>query len=223
MQEAIRVWGVGTLRTFRVHWMLHELGLEYETRPVQSRTGETQTPEFLALNPRGKIPVLEHGDLVLAESAAIAHYLAERLGAERELVPAPGTRARALHDQWCFFVATELDATSLYVVRRHRDLPQIYGEAPAAIESSLAYFRRQLSVVESELGDGREWLDGERFRVADVLLTSCLDWAVFYGETLPPALAGYQKRMRERSAYARAAEINYPPEVLAALRRGRGR
>ena len=112
------VWGIGTARTLRVHWILHELGLPYDTRAIQSRTGETQTEEYLALNPRGKIPTLVEDDLVLAESGAIAAYLADAHAPGR-FAPPPGTRERAVHDQWCVFVLMELDATSLYVVRRH--------------------------------------------------------------------------------------------------------
>ena len=57
-ENTLEVWGVGTTRTLRVHWMLHELGIDYETHRIQSRTGETQTAEYLALNPKGKIPTL---------------------------------------------------------------------------------------------------------------------------------------------------------------------
>ena len=60
--EPIVVWGVGTPRTMRAHWVLQELALPYETRAIGSRTGETQSDDFLALNPRGKIPVLQLGD-----------------------------------------------------------------------------------------------------------------------------------------------------------------
>ena len=127
------LWGVATLRTFRAHWALAELGLPYETRPVRSRSGETQTPEYLAeVNPRGKIPVLVEDGLCIAESGAILNYLADRYGSDRGFAPRPGSPERAIHDQWCFFAATELDATSLYILRRHDDLKEIYGAAPVA-------------------------------------------------------------------------------------------
>ena len=71
------LWGAATARTLRAHWMLHELGLDYETRPIGSRTGETATAEFTQLNPRQKIPLLQDGEVTLAESAAIVTYLAE--------------------------------------------------------------------------------------------------------------------------------------------------
>jgi glutathione S-transferase len=197
--------------------MLQEAGLEYEVRPVQSRTGETQTEEFRRLNPREKIPVLQHGDLVLAESAAIVSYLAGTFGVERGLIPRAGSRERALYDQWCFFVMTELDAHTLYVLRRHVDLAALYGEAPNAVSAARAYFQKQVAVAGAELADGRSFLLGETFSGADILLGSCLDWAVFYGEPLSAGLEAYRIRLGARDAYRRAYAANFPPEVMQAL------
>ena len=216
MDSTPTVWGVGTPRTFRVHWMLHELGLDYETRPIQPRTGETRTPEYLALDPRGKIPVWQDGDFVLSESGAITAWLADHHAPGR-FAPAPGTRERAVHDQWCHFVLMELDATSLYVVRRHGDLAAIYGEAPRAISSSLDYFRKLAGVAEAQVARTGALLLGPELQVADILLTSCLSWAGFVGVTLPPALAAYRERAIDRAAYRAAMAINFPPEVLEAL------
>ena len=77
MQGAPRLtlWGVGTSRTIRAHWAMAELGLPYETRAIGARTGETQTAEYTALNPRQKIPLLQDGDFCIGESAAIVAYL----------------------------------------------------------------------------------------------------------------------------------------------------
>src|SRR5712664_4604091 len=77
MANDLTLWGAGTSRTMRAHWMLLELGLDYQFHPIGSRTGETQTNEFKRLNPRHKIPVLQHGSFVLTESAAIIQYLSE--------------------------------------------------------------------------------------------------------------------------------------------------
>ena len=77
MSHDLTLLGVGTSRTMRAHWMLLELGLDYESRPIQSRSGETLTDEFRRLNPRHKIPVLQHKSFVLSESAAIVQYLSE--------------------------------------------------------------------------------------------------------------------------------------------------
>ena len=70
------LWGIGSARAFRVHWALHELGLDYETKPVRTRTAAMETPEFQAVSPRTKIPVFQDGDLKLFESCAIVTYLA---------------------------------------------------------------------------------------------------------------------------------------------------
>ena len=75
--EARRIlWGAGTPRTMRAHWILQEVGLEYERRRVGSRTGETQTDEFTRINPSQKIlPVVQDGEFTLTESAAIVTYV----------------------------------------------------------------------------------------------------------------------------------------------------
>lgn len=218
MPADLVVHGVGTSRTFRVHWMLHELGLAYQTLPVQSRSGETETPAFHALNPRGKIPVLVHGGLVLAESAAIVFHLADRFGAGQGWLPPAGSDERSVHDQWCFFVMMELDAHTLYVVRRHEGLAHLYGGAPVAVQAARDYFRRQAGVAEQELSDDRPFLLGEAPTCADVLLGTCLDWARFIGEELAPGLEAYRQRLAGRPAYAAAFAENFPPAVLQAMR-----
>jgi glutathione S-transferase len=145
------LWGVGTSRTLRAHWALRELGLAYQCRPILPRTGETKTDEFTALNPRQKIPLLRDGDFTIAESPAIAAYLSDTYGnAQTALIPA-APRERATWLEWCFYVMTELDATSLYVMRRHGALQHIYGEAPTALEGAASYFATQLRHAEQAL------------------------------------------------------------------------
>ncbi len=203
------LWGCSTSRTLRAHWALAELGLDYEHRPIGPRTGETQREEFTRLNPRQKIPLLQDGELALAESAAIVNYLAETYGEPVGLIPAAGTEARARYDQWAFFVMMELDAHTLYVIRKHRDLAYLYGEAPAAIQTASEGFAKQSAVAELELADGREFLLGDRFTGVDILLGSCLDWAVAYGEPIGERLAAYRDRLNLRPAYVRAAQANF--------------
>jgi glutathione S-transferase len=108
----LTLWGVGTSRTIRPHWAMHELGLVYETRPIGPRTGETKTAEYTKLNPRQKIPLLQDGDFCIGESAAIVAYLSRTYStAERSLIP-EATREFAAWLEWCFFVVAELDSTS---------------------------------------------------------------------------------------------------------------
>jgi glutathione S-transferase len=105
-----RLWGIGTARTFRPHWLLAELGLDYETKEIMTRTDTMDAPEFRALSQRGKIPLFEDGDLMIGEPAAIMLYLADRYRDEGKFSPEPGTKDRARHDELCFFIMTEMDA-----------------------------------------------------------------------------------------------------------------
>ncbi len=208
------LWGGGTTRTIRPHWVLQELNLKYEKRLVGSRTGETQTAQFRRLNPRGKIPVLQDGGLVLAESAAIINYLVENYGPGSCLVPCPGTPERGLYDQWCFFIMTELDAHTLYILRRHDDLHYLYGRSPNAVQAAKEGFARQISVVTEELRTGGPYLLGKMFTCADVLLTTCLTWARYCKIPLAPELCDYVADLTARPAYRRAAEVNGGPVGL---------
>ena len=211
------LWGVGSARALRAHWTLIELGLAYRREPIQSRSGETETPEYRRLNPRGKIPLLQDGGLVLSESAAIVHYLAETYGGGR-LIP-DGRAARAKYFEWVSFISMELDATTLYVLRRHEALPAIYGEAPTANAAARGYFDRMIKAAAAELADGRPWLLGSELSGADFLMTTCLDWALAYDAPLPEPWLAYHERTTALPSYARAVRANAvpresrPPEV----------
>ena len=209
LEVSLILWGNGASRANAVHWMLHELGLDYEKRLIGSRTGETQTPEFLCLNPAGKIPVLEDGDLLLTESAAINTYLALNYPTETSLVPL-GPRQRAKYDQWCFFAMTELDAQSLYIVHKHTTLSYVYGEAPTAVEAAKQTFVRQAGVMSLAFDDGRSWIMGDEFSAADILLTNCLAWGHRYGLEISARLLEYLDRSTNRDAYKAARTAANP-------------
>jgi glutathione S-transferase len=210
------LWGVGTSRTIRAHWALQELDLDYEIRAIQPRTGETQTPEFTALSARQKIPLLEDNGIVLTESAAIVTYLSDAYGQpHNRLLPTEG-RERAKCMEWCFFVISELDATSLYVMRRHGDLRHIYGEAPLANEAAAAYFQKQMRAVERALDGDQQYILGNDFSAADILLSTCVTWAIRYKVPVSDAVVAYNRRVTAREAYTRALEINTPPATNGA-------
>ena len=212
-----RVWGIGTPRTLRVHWMLAELGLEYETKDILPRGDAMNSPEFKALSERGKIPLFEDGALMIGESAAIVLYLSDRYRDRAVLVPPPGTDARARHAELCFFVMTEMDAL-LYVLRRHEGpLTAVYGESEVACDAARAYFLRSAGELERRLADGRPHLVGDIFCVADLLLKTCLDWARSAGIQLPDSLDSYSQAIAERPAYVTAMSINFTPAAMAAL------
>ena len=202
------LWGVGSSRALRAHWALVFLGLEYETRAILTRTPAMETPEYRAVNPRGKIPTLIDGDLTVTESPAIVAYLAERYSTpERRLIP-EGIEQRAFYFEWMSFISMELDATSLYVLRRHEGLPEIYGPAPEACVAARAYFERMIKAAALRLDDGRRFLLGEAFFGVDILMTSCLDLAVNYGFELPEAFAAYRARIDDEPSTILAHRAN---------------
>ena len=192
--------------------MLWELGLEYECHPIQSRTGETHTDEFKRLNPRHKIPVLRHGSFVLTESAAIIQYLSEAFPNSPAVYMPTDAESRARLHEWCYFIMSELDAGSLYVVRRHDGLKHIYGEAPIAVESAKDYFLHNLAVMATRVGGNNTYLLGDRLSVADILLVTCLDWAVSCGIALPETVSRYRQRVALRPAYQAALKKNFPQD-----------
>ena len=204
----IEFWGAGTMRTFRPLWVAEELGLEYTLHGIGPRTGETQTLRYTQLNPKQKVPYMTDGRFGLSESVAISRYLIERYGT-LDTMRLPSTiEDRAREDEWVSYVYGELDETSLYVMRRHGDLGGIYGDAPAALASARVYAEKHLDVAAQFLS-GKDFLLGERLGLADVMLVSCLDWAVHYGFDLADSLLAYQAVHHARDAYRRALEANY--------------
>ncbi len=188
--------------------MCHEVAVDYEPKLIGSRSGATNTPQFQALNAKEKIPVLVDGDFVLTESAAIVTYLADRYGEPGMFTPLPGTQDRAHYDQWLSFVKMELDAHTLYVIRKHRDLADLYGAAPAAIDAAIEGFHKQVAVATTHLRH-RDYLVGNHFTGADLMLASVLQWAHVYGLTLDPRLDDYRLAQNQRPAYLAAAKLNF--------------
>jgi glutathione S-transferase len=135
-------------------------------------------------------------------------YLAERYAQDRaSLVPADSsTRAHWLESS--FFIMTELDATSLYVMRRHQGLRHIYGDAPAAVASAEAYFLKQLGYVDRVLSSGSRYLLGTEFTTADILLTTCLAWATELRIKIYESCVTYSQRTTDREAYKLACATN---------------
>jgi glutathione S-transferase len=211
-----RLWGIGTARTFRPHWLLAELGLDYETKEIMTRTDTMDAPEFRALSQRGKIPLFEDGDLMIGEPAAIMLYLADRYRDEGRFSPEPGTKDRARHDELCFFIMTEMDA-ALYIIRRHAGLPEIYGESNVAVQAARAYFLRAAAELKGRLSDGRRTLLGDDIGVPDLLLKTCLYWAEFVRIETPTSLESYSAELARRPAYGVAMKKNFTPASMAAL------
>lgn len=206
-ESKLILWGAGTARTLRPIWVAEELGLIYKLNPIGPRTGETQTDQYKALNPKQKIPFCEDGDLGLSETIAICRYLISKYGRPHTLQTPDTIEARAKEDEWLAFIYGELDETSLYVMRRHGALSSLYGEAPAAMDAAEAYVKRQLDVIHNHML-GREYILDESFSLPDIFLTTCLNWVNAYEIELQSELEQYRARIVQRKAYIKANKVN---------------
>ena len=113
---------------------------------------------------------------------------------------------------------TEIDAQSLYIHRKHAGLPEVYGHAPAAVESARTYFAKGAAVLSRHLEDNGPWMMGGNFSGVDIVLGFCLVWARAIGwfPTHDPTLQAYDTRLRERPAFRRTFPENMtiPPSKL---------
>jgi len=116
--------------------------------------------------------------------------------------PPADPAGRSRYDMWCFFCMMELDADTMYIIRRHGELQSIYGDAPNAVNAAREIFAKQAQATVQRLGAG-PYAMGERFTGADILLTTCLTSALRRDITLPDALGNYLSRTTARGAYQR--------------------
>ena len=205
------LWGVGTSRTIRAHWALIELNLSYKTEIIRTRTPDTETAAFKSVNPRQKIPVLQDGTLTMGESAAIVTYLAESYSTEQVSLIPDNPKARAKYFEWMSFICMELDATSLYVLRRHWSLPEIYGDSPVANKASEEYFNRMITAADKLKNPKQKYLLETGFSGVDILMTTTLKWAIDYNQKIPNDFMEYLDHMVNRPGYIAALEANKMP------------
>lgn len=176
------------------HWMLEETGTPYET--VWLEYGEQmKSPDYLAINPMGKVPALVHGSVVVTECAAICAYLADRFPANH-LAPAVDDPRRATYLRWLFFAAGPLE-TAVTAKSLGWEVPE--GRSQMAGFGSYADV---LNAIEGALQVG-PWLCGELFTAADVYIASQLGWGMMFESIEKRSVF---ERYVER-AYARPANI----------------
>ena len=182
-------------RSIRARWTLQELGIDFEAVTVNLLAGEQRRPEFLAVNPAGKVPVLVDGDLVLTESVAIVVYLADKYPAKGFLPGDPGARAQAM--RWLLFTTTELEQP-LWRIAKHNFIYPEEKRLPADIALAREDFAAMAQVLDQHMVD-REFVVGGGATVADFVLGYTLDWAQLSGllEGLP-RLEGYMERLYDR-------------------------
>ena len=191
----MQLYEFGPTRALRVRWTLQELGVPFESVVVRLTKDEHKRPEFLAINPAGKLPVLVDGHLVLTESAAIVRYLAEKYPEKRLLPIALQQRAQA--DRWMMFAVTELEQP-LWRMARHTFLYPEAQRLAADIEIAARDFKEMARVLEQHMRD-RDFVAGDHVTIADFVTAYTLDWA--NEEQLLsefPTLHSYMERMYAR-------------------------
>lgn len=215
----IKLYGAMASRAHRCVWMLKELGLDFEHEPTGFLDGSTRTPQFLALNPNGRVPVLVDDGFVVYESLAINLYLASRHGGAL----APRTlHESALATQWSFWVATEVEKPLLLAsAARRLFAPEQRDEALAQL--ALAKLDRPFKVLDAHLAR-QPWLLGERFTVADLNVATVMDLAPQCDISLAawPQLQAWHQRCLARPAAADWRDVRFsvprPPDALGLLK-----
>jgi len=177
--------------------LLEELGADYELRLLNMKAGEQRGPAYLAINPMGKVPAIQHGAAVVTEQAAVYQYLAE-LFPERGLAPPPGDPLRGPFLRWLAFYGASFEPA--LIDRSLKRDPAAPGTSPYGDWDTM------FKPLVGQLWAG-PWLLGERFTAADVLWGSALQWTSMFGLIPPtPAIEAYVQRVTSRPAIVRARE-----------------
>jgi glutathione S-transferase len=206
----ITLYGIADSRAFRCLWMLEELGCEYRHVPTDFTTG-CKTPEFLRLNPNGRIPCLVDGDLVLFESLAINLYLARRHSSP--LWPS-GIADEARLYQWTLWATNELDPHLSTLARQSR-IPEDARD-PVVIDVARAALAAPFRVLDAHLSSA-PYLLGAEASLADINVASVATTALVARYDLRPAahVDAWLKRCLTRPAARRAIALALAPEPAA--------
>lgn len=180
-------------------WMLEEVGVPYRTEVLEYGT-TMKSPEYLAINPMGKVPAISHNGQVVTECAAICAYLAEAFPDAR-LKPAPDERGN--YYRWMFFTAGPLEAAitdyRVFKVEPDEKKQQMvgYGSYASVIEALSQHFK------------SNHYVTGDRFTAADVYVGAQVSWGLAFGTIdKRPEFEAYANRISEREAFKRATELD---------------
>ncbi len=198
----IKLHGFPQTRSTRVHWMLEEVGADYEFVQVEIMKGAHKQPDYLALHPHGRVPYFEDGEVKLLESGAALLYLADKYP-EKKLAPSVDSPARAAYYQWIVYAAATLDkpAVDTYF---HKVIFPAERRKPEIVEEHRPTLEAAMRVLESAL-KGKTWLLGDAFSAADVAVGYSLNLADKAGAIVDaPGVAAYLGRLRERPAFKKA-------------------
>jgi glutathione S-transferase len=185
-------------RSFSTLWLMEETGQPYERVLTDLSKGEHKSPEYLTINPMGKVPALRDGEATLAEAAAICAYVAERYP-QAKLAPPLGDPLRARYLYWLFFSPGCIEPAMVQLATKIEMNPTAAGWGDAQLV---------LDVLDAALSTG-PWLLGETFSAADIMVGSGLNFAVRLFKMAPsrPSFDRYLDRCAARPAFQRAGAI----------------
>jgi glutathione S-transferase len=185
-------------RSFTTLWLMEETGQPYERVLIDLTKGAQKTPEYLAINPMGKVPALKDGDATLAEAAAICAYVAERYP-DAKLAPPLGDPLRAKYLYWLFFAPSCIEPAMVQVATKVEmsSVSAGWGDAQLVFD-----------VLDAALTKG-PWLLGETFSAADIAVGSGLNFAVRLFKMVPsrPSFERYIDACAARPAFQRATAL----------------
>ena len=183
-----------------VRWMLEEVGAPYRAEMLEYGT-TMKAPEYLAVNPMGKVPAITHRGVVVTEAAAICAYLADAFP-EAGLAPAAGDPLRGPYYRWLFFAAGPGEAAATGKALGLLAPPDKKGMA------GYGSFEDTMNGFEAALKNG-PFILGERFSAADVYVGAQIGWGLMFGTfEKRPAFVEYAQRLQARPAAKRARELD---------------
>ena len=177
-------------------WMLEELGHPYDLKLINLQADEHLKPDYLAVNPMGKVPALKHGDTIITELAAICTYLADEFPDAKLNVPV-GTPRRGVYLKWLFFGPGCLEPAVI-----DRAAPRKEGVRRAML--GYGDFETTMNVIAKAVEKG-PWLMGEQFTAADVVIGANIRWGMMF-KMIPERkeFTDYAARIAARPAAQRA-------------------
>lgn len=186
-------------RSFTTLWMMEETGKPYERILIDTNAGAQKSPDYLAINPMGKVPALKDGDATLAEAAAICAYVADRYP-DAHLEPSIDDPRRAKYLYWMFFAPSCIEPAIVQIFTK-LEMPASsagWGEATQVFD-----------VLDRAVEKG-PWLLGDDFSAADVVIGAGLNFAIRLFKMAParPSFDRYLDRCAARPAFQRATEIS---------------
>jgi len=198
----IKLYYTPQTRAHRPRWLLEEMGLSYELVHIDIHSGEGMTREYRAIHPHGSVPAIEIDGEVMFESGAMCHWLADRFP-EHKLAPVMDDPLRRIYEQWMYYAPGTLEPPYMMAAMHEYLLPET-RRVPEIIPWAKKQFVFVLRVLEKELKN-RDYLVGDSFTTADIMVGTFLIWSERYLENYA-AIQAYVQRLLERPACQRALE-----------------